>query len=137
MLKSVIVSSLLIFSTAFADHHEEKGHKGHKGHHGPCYEDFKKHCKSAEGKEAKMKCLEENKGKFSKTCKDNMEKMKEAMSEVQEACKADIETHCKGMAPGDGLMKCMKENKKKLSKECRAEMKEKKKMRKKMKKGRE
>lgn len=130
MFKTLILSSLFVATAVCAHNHEGKDHKGH----GPCHEEMKTHCGNAEGRDAKMKCLEENKDKFSQECKDNMEKMKAAMQEVQEACKADIETHCKGLTPGNGLMKCMKQNKKKFSEACREEMKEKKKMRKKMKK---
>lgn len=130
MLKTLLVSSLFVVSAAFADHHGNKGE-----HHGPCHEDMKNLCGKAEGKEDKMRCMEESKDLLSQECKANMAKMKEAMSEVQEACKADIETYCKDMTPGDGLIKCMHKNRKKLSKECRNEMKEKREMRKKLKKG--
>lgn len=64
-------------SQACKDHRSEMK-KERKEHREVCAEDMKTHCGDVKaGGGAKMKCMKENKEKFSKECQDSLEKMKE------------------------------------------------------------
>ena len=59
---------------------------------------------------------------------EHKEEMKEAISELHQACAEDIKTLCADVKPGGKrIMKCLKQNKDKVSEGCKATFKEKRK----------
>lgn len=102
---------------------------------GPCKKDAETLCPGIKpGDGGLAKCLKENKDKLSPDCLAQHEKMKEAMSEMKEACHDDVQKLCADVPPGKGrIMKCLKRQNDQLSEACKTEMKEKKEAFKKMK----
>lgn len=102
---------------------------------GACAKDRETLCAGVEHGGGKIaKCMKENQDKLSSECKAHMEKAKEAMKDMKEACHDDIEKFCGDVKPGKGrIMKCMKEHKEELSAACKEEIASAKEMRKKRK----
>ncbi len=91
---------------------------------GPCAKDRESLCGSVTpGGGAIINCMKENKDKLSEQCKAHMDRMRQQMSEMKDACKEDAEKFCSETKPGKGrLMKCMRQHREQLSAECKAEM---------------
>ncbi|KHD90027.1 MAG: hypothetical protein OM95_00440 [Bdellovibrio sp. ArHS] len=102
---------------------------------GVCAKDRETLCGNVEHGGGKVaQCMKDNQDKLSPECKAHMEKAKETMKEVREACHDEMQKFCGDMKPGKGrMMKCMKENKEKFSAACQEEMASAKEMRKKRK----
>ena len=122
MLKHILISSLLFFSTEL---------KAEAGRMNLCKSDAEKFCKGIEpGGGRIIKCLKEHLKDLSDACKpmvgmaDQMaEKMAQAgmggQGGMPEACKADAEQFCKDA--GDGKRReCMKNNFSKFSAPCKS-----------------
>lgn len=131
---AVGLSSFAFNTSALADHHE--GMKGKMGKaDGPCAAEVKTHCGDVQpGGGAIMKCMRENKDKFSETCQAHMserkEKMKESAKAIKDACAEDMKTHCGSIKSGGGaMMRCMRAKKSELSPACQQSMEEAKKNR--------
>jgi hypothetical protein len=96
---------------------------------GACKGDIEKFCAGIEKGEGRiMKCLHDKRDQISEECKAQAEKMKEAMSDIREACQEDVVKFCSEVKPGKArIMNCMKEHKADLSDGCKAVMETKKK----------
>lgn len=98
-----------------------------KSGQGPCAKDRETLCANMEPGEGLMKCMMENKEKFSAECKEHHEKMREQRKEnlkgIKEACHGDAEKFCGDIKHGKGrIMKCMKSHKEDLSEGCKQEV---------------
>jgi hypothetical protein len=91
---------------------------------GPCHEDFKKYCGNEKGdRDAKKKCVKENKDKFSEVCRGHLSEMKEEWKQAHDACEGDMAKYCAEMPEGKGgRLQCLKKNEASLSAECKSSM---------------
>ncbi|WP_413570418.1 cysteine rich repeat-containing protein [Bdellovibrio sp. HCB117] len=125
MIKYVVAGMMVLGFASFAQANEG----------GACAKDRETLCAGVEAGGGKIaKCMKENQDKLSSECKAHMEKAKEAMKDMKEACHDDVEKFCGDVKPGKGrIMKCMKEHKEELSAACKEEIASAKEMRKKRK----
>ena len=92
-----------------------------------CKDDSMKFCKDVKPGDGRITdCLKSHESELSTGCKGNMEKMtkvKEKMTEFQNACKDDEQKLCQGVKPGHGaIAKCLKLHESELSAPCKDEM---------------
>ncbi len=87
----------------------------------PCKNERQTYCKDAKPGPETHKCLEDNLGKFSETCKTHITEMIARHEKVRTACAADEEKFCKNVDRSQGgPIRCLKSNESKLSATCKA-----------------
>ena len=95
-------------------------------HAQPCAQDAAKFCAKVKPGEGRLaRCLDEHMAELSPACKKNRIEMKEAIKEVQKACKDEIPKYCKGpQAEESQVNACLWTNKEHLSPACRLKVSE-------------
>lgn len=86
----------------------------------PCAQDAAKFCSKVKPGEGRMaRCLDEHQAELSPACKKNRMEMKEAIKEVQKACKDEIPMYCGGPQSEESQVNaCLWKNKDHLSRKC-------------------
>jgi hypothetical protein len=108
------------------------GPEQHKGLDPNCQAEVKQLCPNVEPGGGRIrKCLQDNEGKLSPTCRQQLQekraKMKQRMEEVRTACEADVKRFCPNIEPGGGRLRdCLKSHVKELSPTCAQKMEHKK-----------
>lgn len=103
-------------------------HKGKMGLDPNCQAEVKQLCPNVEPGGGRIrKCLQDNEGKLSPTCRQQLQekraKMKQRMEEVRTACEADVKRFCPNIEPGGGRLRdCLKSHAKELSPTCAQKM---------------
>lgn len=81
-----------------------------------CKPDIEKYCKEAQGHDAKMQCITQNKSKFSPECQAKIEKREK----FRAACGADKKKYCGEDHEGQWKGKsCLRDHLKDLSSQCK------------------
>lgn len=124
-MKPVAIIAVLCFAAAGALAQPRGG--------GACRTDVEKLCAGVEREPGAIgKCLEENKGSLSDSCKaeqikisQKMGQKKAEMARVKSVCKADLEQYCSKSGKNDRTaMGCLAKNRTNLSEGCAALLKE-------------
>ena len=115
MNKIFLILSFASFALFAQDAVEEKSAEK------PCKEDREKFCKEIKpGQGRIIKCLKENEGQLSASCKAHFEKKAAEAKENHGKCKEDKKKFCKDIKPGEGrIIKCLKDNLNNLSPDCK------------------
>ena len=90
----------------------------------PCMADFEKLCKDVQPGEGRVaRCMKEHEKELSPGCKANIEKAKERIKDVAEACRGDAENFCSDVEPGKGrILRCLKQHEGELSTSCKEQL---------------
>ncbi|MCB1137818.1 MAG: hypothetical protein KDK23_03640 [Leptospiraceae bacterium] len=90
---------------------------------GPCMQDVQRLCPNASSRQERMQCMRDNKDNLSEACKARIEKGKNKMKNMHEACADDRAKFCKGVKPGEGRMRdCYLQHQSELSQKCKDAM---------------
>lgn len=88
-------------------------------HDGKCKAEVEKICPNLKKGAGLLKCIKENKDKFSAECQERGKGKMDHFQATFEACEADIKRLCSDVKRGGGKsVKCLQENKEKLSPAC-------------------
>lgn len=92
----------------------------------PREQDVAKFCSKVKPGEGRLaRCLDEHMAELSPACKKNRIEMKEAIKEVQKACKDEIPKYCAGPKSEESQVNaCLWTNRNHLSPECRKKVSE-------------
>ena len=91
-----------------------------KAAEGDCKADVQRLCPDVDpaGTQAQT-CLKENMTELSTGCKENMQKLINALQSFGEACGQDVQTLCAEVSPGGGrILQCLKKNQASVSQGC-------------------
>ncbi len=88
-------------------------------HDGKCKAEVESICPNMKKGEGLLKCIKENKDKFSAECQERGKAKKDHFQATFEACEEDIKRLCKDIKRGGGrVVQCLKANSEKLSPAC-------------------
>ena len=87
---------------------------------GDCVADVQRLCPDVDPAGAQAHaCLKENIPELSTGCKENIQKLTNALQSFGEACGQDVQTLCAEVSPGGGrILQCLKENQASVSADC-------------------
>ena len=110
----------------------ERMHQHMKDFDEACKADVEQYCKEVQpGQGRMMRCLRDNEGKLSASCKEQIAKMDQRRREMHqrmhgavEACKTEAQQYCKDVQPGGGrLTRCLMQHEAQLSEGCKGALK--------------
>jgi hypothetical protein len=88
-----------------------------------CMAELEKLCPGNQSGNARKKCFQDNEGKLSSACRQQLDAMafriKEDMQNFKVACEADVRRLCRNVEPGAGrILQCLEENYQDVSNSC-------------------
>jgi hypothetical protein len=92
----------------------------------PCEKDIAKFCKNIEPGEGRiLRCLTLSKEEVTPSCKKQLDRIENALTEVKLSCADDYAIFCSSVVPGQGrIAACLEKNEKILTPKCKADLKE-------------
>ncbi len=89
-----------------------------------CKKDREMFCEKVEPGEGRIfRCLQEHGSELSKKCNEKVEKRKEEIEQMKQACAGDRNKFCKpGKVAGGNIIECLKEHESDISSDCRAQL---------------